>query len=398
VIAVFVVAGSLLGAASTADAGASPFLRNASIGVEATWDSARDSPSLSLDAASITVEHILAGKMPESAVVLGRQTPKWGHGLSGSLLLSGFTPLDALALSVEAGSLRYSQLIAARDVARGRWLLAHRLEGQIAEGVEVGVSEACAVSSGFRLQPYHLLPGCPYFLDQHLSIVDERSQDWWSNVLAAVDASVEVGSGVKVYGEFMADDFPWAPSARGKVPYMVAGLAGVQVELPSGSDSWRFAAEYVRVNNYVYSHKNPENTYVVREDEPIGHPLGPDADALYVFVTRPVRLGAAIPFGEMEITGRLGYERHGEGALGIAWNPSEGVAREFLSGTIETRASLGLWARAGMSAPLRVLPGTPRGTIEFAAVVESLGNADHVPSARAVEASVRLSMRLMWNR
>lgn len=398
VLAVFIAAAGLLGATAGAAAGSSPFLQNASLGAEAAWDSAGGGLSLSLDTASITVAGILAEQMPVSTVALGRQPYKWGPGLSGSLLLSGFTPLDGLALSVETGPFRYSQLIAARDAARRRWLLAHRIAGQLVEGVEVGVSEACAVSSGFRLQPYHLIPGCPYFLAQHLNILDERSQDWSSNVLAAVDGSVDVARGVKLYGEFMADDFPWASSARGRVPYMVAGLAGVQVEVPSGPGSCRLALEYVRINNYVYSHKNPENTYVVGEDEPIGHPLGPDADALYLFASRPVRLDAAGPCQDIEITGRLGYERHGEGMLGHAWNPSEGVAHEFLSGTIETRTSLGVWARAGVGGPLRVFPGAPRGTLEFVTIIESSENAGHVPSARALEASVRLSLRFTWDR
>lgn len=397
VLAVCIAAPGLQGATVGAAADSLPFVQNASVGAGTAWDSATGELHLSLDTASITVAGVLDGWLPSSRITVGRQAHKWGPSLSGSLLLSGSASLDGIALSAEIGPFRYVQLAAARDVARGRWLLAHRIEGQVAPGVEVGVSEAVAVSGGFRLQPYYLIPGCPYFLAQHLNMQDARSQDWWSNVLAAVDASVAVTPGIRLYGEFMADDFPWASSARGRVPYMVGGLAGVQLDVPSGLEPYRAAIEYVRINNYVYSHKNPENTYAVADGRLIGHPLGPDADALYLFVSRPVRLDAAGPCRSVEVTGRLGYERHGQGMPGHAWNPSEGVAHEFLSGTVETRTSLGIWVRAYVGPTLRVLPGSPCGMLELATIIESIDNAGHVPSARALEAGVRLSLQLTWS-
>lgn len=398
VSAVYIAAAGSLGATVEA-ADSLPFFQNASIGARVAWNSATSELHLSLDTASITAIGALDGWLPNSSITVGRQAPKWGPGLSGSLLLSGSASLDGIALSAGIGSFRYVQLAAARDVARGRWLLAHRIEGQVAPGVEVGISEAVAVSGGFRLQPYYLVPGCPYFLAQHLNMQDTRSQDWWSNVLAAVDASVAVTPGIRLYGEFMVDDFPWASSARGRVPYMVGGLAGIQVDVPSGLglEPYRAAIEYVRINNYVYSHKNPENTYVVADGRLIGHPLGPDADAIYLFVSRPVRLDAAGPCRNIEVTSRLGYERHGEGTLGHGWNPSEGVAHEFLSGTVETRTSLGIRVRAYVGPTLRVLPGSPCGMLELATIIESIDNAGHVASARALEARVRLSLQLTWS-
>ncbi|MGE5593408.1 MAG: hypothetical protein ACM3X3_06970 [Betaproteobacteria bacterium] len=381
-----------------AGAAASPpaFFQAASLGIGAEWDSIDDELRLSLDKASVTVAGVLDRWLPGNTITVGRQAWQWGPGLSGSLLLSGSTPLDGVSFLVSDERLRYEQLAAARDASKGKWLLAHRIAGRLG-GVEVGISEACSVSSGFHLQPYHLIPGCPYFLAQHLSMQDERTQDWWSNVLAAVDASLDVTRGVKLYGEFMADDFPWAPSARGRVPYMVGGLAGVHIEVPHQANPCRVAMEYVRINNYVYSHKNPENTYVVGEDKPIGHPLGPDADALYLFVSRSVGFDDAIgPCRNIEVTGRLGYERHGEGVLGHAWSSSEGVNREFLAGTVETRASLGVWATGQLGSALRAAPGAPHCALVFATVVERVRNAGHVPSAEAFEASVRLSLKFVW--
>ena len=373
--------------------------QSCSLDVGAEWDSTSHELHLSLDRVSATIAGALDRWLPGSNITIGRQTWKWGPGLSGSLLLSGSTPLDGVCLSVSDGRLLYEQLAAARDASEGKWLFAHRIVGRLGSSAEVGISEACSVSSGFHLQPYHLIPGCPYFLAQHLSMQDERTQDWWSNVLAALDASLDVTRGVKLYGEFMADDFPWAPSARGRVPYMVGGLAGIQVDVPRQTNPCRVAVEYVRINNYVYSHKNPENTYVVADGKLIGHPLGPDADALYLFVSRRVDLDDTVGFGpcrDVEVTGRLGYERHGEGIVGHAWSPSEGVSREFLAGTVETRASLGVWATGQLGSALCAVPGAPHCALEFATIVEKVRNAGHVPSAETFEASVGLSLKFVW--
>jgi len=68
--------------------------------------------------------------------------------------------------------------------------------------------------------------------------------------------------------------------------------------------------------------------------------------------------------------------------LGHAWNPSEVVAHEFLSGTVETRTSLGIWVGAYVCSTLGVLPGSPCGKLELATIIESIDNAGHVPGAR----------------
>ncbi len=398
----FVIAASLAAAALQQSAiAAGPSVQEASVGGGLARDPATGGLCLSLGSACITVAPVpvLDGWIPGASITVGRQALKWGPGVSGSLLLSGCAPLDGIALAVEPGRLRYVQVAAARDVARGRWLLAHRIEGRAAPGMLVGISEAVAVSGGFRLRPFYLMPGCPYFLAQHLNMQDDRSQDWWSNVLAAVDASVALSNHVTVYGEFLADDFPWAASTRGRVPYMIGALAGIRFDEPPGLEPYRAVVEYVRINNYVYSHKNPDNTYVVSGGTLIGHPLGPDADALYLFVARPLNGGL---FGglccSMEVTGRLGYERHGEGRPGHPWDPSEGVSHEFLSGVVETRKILGVTLEAVIGPGVQAAPGSARTTLRLATVLEDIDNAGHVASAKALEAGIRLSLRLAWAR
>ncbi|MGE5572169.1 MAG: capsule assembly Wzi family protein [Bacteroidota bacterium] len=362
--------------------------------LEMGLESATGRLDLSIEEASVTIPRVLGTWLSDSSITVGRHVHKWGPGLSGSLLLSGSAPLDGITVSAGTGSFRYVQVAAARDAARARWVLAHRIEGQVIPGVEVGVSEAVAVSGGFRLKPYYLIPGCPYHLSQYLSLLDDRSQDWWTNVLAAVDASVAISPRIRLYGEFLADDFPWAASARGRVPYMIGALAGFELDAPLALEPCRGAVEYVRINNYVYSHKNPENAFVGADGRLIGHPLGPDADAVYLFVTCPIELGKTGILRDIQATGRLGYERHGEGKVGHPWDPSEGVAHEFLSGTVETRTSLALGVKAGPGWKFPDLFGSPRSTLEFGVAIESVGNAGHVPSAQTLEVSMRVCLRL----
>lgn len=386
-------------------AGATPAVRSGSVEGKIVCSPTTGGLSLSLDSGSITVADALGDLMPHTDITVGRQLIRWGPGVSGSLLLSGYAPLDGLTLEADLGRFRYVQVQAARDAAAGRWLLAHRIEGHIAPGVLAGISEAVAVSGGFRLQLCHLIPGFPYYLAQHLILHDDRSQDRWTNILLGVDAIVTLTKDARAYAEVMADDFPAAPSAWGRVPRMVGGLIGVRLDAPFGCEGYQAVAEYVRIHNYVYSHKNPDNTYIIADGRLIGHPLGPDADALYLFVKRGGR-EADEAQSVTEVTATLGYERHGEGHPGRAWTPADGVAHEFLSGIVETRRIIGVTLRTGLD--WGVQPRSPqtcfsqtrspqtRAAVELSARIESIDNARHLAGTRALEAGVNLILRLEW--
>jgi hypothetical protein len=145
-------------------------------------------------------------------------------------------------------------------------------------------------------------------------------------------------------------------------------------------------AEYVRINKYVYSHKNPDNTYITHTGQLIGHPLGPDADGVYLIVAvnscpdiEPGNRGQATLF--------FGYERHGEGALGQPWRASHGIEREFLWGIVETRKVLGLSAGVAMSPA----------ALELCLKAESIENAGHIPGARALEGHITITVKLHYD-
>ncbi len=355
------------------------------------------------------------GHIPATGMTVGRQQIRWGPGLTGGLVLSDYASLDGLTFQIDLGQARYTQVQAARDLESGKWLLAHRLEGDVLPNLKLGISEAIAVSGGFHMQFAHLIPACPYYLIQHLTIKKDREQDKWTNALVSVDASVDLKDDILAYAEFMADDFPWALSAKGRVPYMVGGLVGISLRKPLQSHAqkqgplikefchenskperyYSVTAEYVRINNYVYSHKNPDNTYVTKNETLIGHPLGPDADGVYLILASDLHHQIG-PVRARQASLSLGFERHGEGELGQPWRPDDGIKYEFLSGTIETRTALGLSAVIELKAPCDAQLYNGSSFLDLSLKVKNIDNAGHISGDRDVEGSLIIALRLHY--
>ncbi len=385
----------------------------------------RQYPELSLNTlqVSFSLPSLVSpcGHILTTCMTVGRQRIQWGPGTTGGLLLSDQASLDGLTFQLDLDEFHYTQIHAARDFAAGKWLFAHRLEGRVLPNLAIGISEAIAVSDGFRMRFAHLVPAFPYYLIQHLTIKGNREQDKWTNALVSVDASVNLRDNLVAYAELMADDFPWAMSAKGRVPYMVGGVIGISLirplHLADGApilmtcigellkeaasrdpvsetsqgkrdtlDTYcSVTAEYVRINNYVYSHKNPDNTYITHTGQLIGHPLGPDADGVYLLVA--VNSCPEIePGNQGQATLFFGYERHGEGALGQPWRAAHGIEREFLWGIVETRKALGL------SAGVTISPAA----LELCLRGESIENAGHIPGARAFEGTISITVKLHY--
>lgn len=343
--------------------------------------------SFTLPSLSSPWGHIIA-----TGMTAGRQRIQWGPGSTGGLILSDQASLDGLTLHFGLNKVSYTQLYAARELLSGKWLLAHRLEGQILPTIRLGISEAIAVSEGFKMRFAHLAPLVPRYLIQHLTMRSDRAQDISTNAFFSVDASINLTDNLLAYAELMADDFPWARSVKGRVPYMVGSLVGVSFTKPLNLGDTRqtrsssVTAEYVRINNYVYSHKNPDNTYVTRTGQLIGHPLGPDADGAYIILATDSYPETGFESGN-HVALLMGYERHGEGELGQPWHRSHGTEREFLWGVVETRKVLGLSASITKS-PVE---------LELSLRAESLDNAGHVPGARAIEGGIAITARLCYS-
>ncbi|HHY46456.1 MAG TPA: capsule assembly Wzi family protein, partial [Firmicutes bacterium] len=301
---------------------------------------------------------------------VGRSPVKWGPGRFGALLLSDNAPLDGVVISFPLGDVDYTQLIAARDVTESQYLLGHRIEWAPRKGMTLGISETLAFSRGFKLSPAYIMPALPYHFVQYFAIHGDSRQDRYTNVLAGVDARLELSRALELYGEFLADDFPWSPSTWGRVPPMVGLLLGFELRDVPWLGYSTLSAEYARINNYVYSHKNPDNAYLHR-GELLGHWLGPDADALCIEVSRRVS-------NSLDLAAKARFERHGEGRVGQSWRREYGVRDQFLSGIIETRKVLGVAATWPY--------------MKVSAEIASLSNADHIPGESRLTGEVGVSV------
>ena len=114
------------------------------------------------------------------------------------------------------------------------------------------------------------------------------------------------------------------------MPDFVGTLVGLDIH--RHIDTWQVTlnAEYTRITNYVYSHRVPSNNYTYHEVG-LGHPLGPDADAIFLTLT-------VQPDARTSVEIKSTFERHGEGYIGLPWSHELGPDSIFLSGIVERRS------------------------------------------------------------
>jgi hypothetical protein len=140
--------------------------------------------------------------------------------------------------------------------------------------------------------------------------------------------------GIELYGELMIDDAQASFPKRSWVPDFIGGLVGVNITKQMDGCKVVLNAEYIGIANYVYSHRIPSNNHTYHEVG-LGHPLGPDADAVIMTVTMHISTDKSI-----ELKGA--FERHGEGRIGQPWCVEHGLDYIFLSGIVEKKARVGL--------------------------------------------------------
>ncbi|MDI6871528.1 MAG: capsule assembly Wzi family protein [Bacillota bacterium] len=359
------------------------------VSVTVTWHTAppEGRVAVRLDPQGVYLtEGYLAGEPAGWRLVAGKQRVRWGPGKVGALILSDegsfWGLLAERGWSVWGRDVKTAQLVAPLNPDQNRVFFAHRLESEVRPGLTVGISETAMASGDFTPWLYNPIPVWPYFLTQHLvwKSAGGSAQDYDINCNLAVDARYRLASGAEVYGEFYADDAQSGIEDRARVPDMVGVLLGVSGWEPSFLPGWSATVEYAALANWVYSHKNLLNNYVWEDGTPIGHWLGPDADALTVQVAREVAPG-------VERVVRLQHQRHGEGEIGESWRPEYGKDGWFLSGVVETRYGVGVAERRRLSEKTTLKAG-----IEWLYRV----NAGNQPGVRegAVNLKAELSLTL----
>jgi hypothetical protein len=267
----------------------------------------------------------------------GRLPQRWGPGRFTSLLVSAEGPaLDMLRLRwTPSRNLVFTGFTSLVESDSSIWLSAHRLDIRPWRWLRLGASEAILFrSSGADLA--YMNPVIPWYPVQW----NERLDD---NAMLCFDATAVPLTGLSLWGELLVDDIQY--QSDNDMPDKLAFTAGACAA--SAGCPVAAAAEYTRIDRYVYSQRQPWN-YYVHDGAIIGSGLGPDADR----ATLSLSSAAAWPL-TAEV--RAQHSRHGEGTVSEGWPDSVQAGGAFPSGTVEhsTRLSLILgwfperWLEAG---------------------------------------------------
>ena len=269
----------------------------------------------------------------------GRDHMRWGPGYQGSLLLSDNSPaFDMLKYSgvidlnnsgESIAKINFIKFFSLLDPLNSvnRYFSGQRLEYKPFDVLTLGLSETAIISQESSLLFFNPLPFIPpYYITRWIANQIIQPSEINSNV--GVDIELNFRPGIKLYGEWMADDFILTPKIN-PYPNRTGFLAGVYFADPLGKGNADFRIEYTHINNYVYFPTHSWQDYLY-QGEYIGHLLGPDADQLYFGLNHHLsdRLNLSLGYT---------HERHGEGQVGIPLPPDPTAANEniFLSGIIE---------------------------------------------------------------
>ncbi|MBA7542753.1 hypothetical protein ES705_35077 [subsurface metagenome] len=269
---------------------------------------------------------------------VGRDHTRWGPGYQGSLILSDNSPafdmfkysgtIDLNKSGESLAKISFTKFFSLLDTLdeQNRYFSGQRLEYKPTSTLTLGLSETVIISEDSSILFYNPIPFIPpYYATWWIAGIFEPQE---VNCNVALDVEINMTQKIKLYGEWMADDFIFHPDDN-PYPNRTGFLAGAYFADPLGSGNTDFRIEYTHINNYVYFPKHSWQDYLY-QGEYIGHSLGPDADQLYLELTHYLsdRLNLSLSYNQ---------ERHGEGQIGIPLPSDPVIANEniFLSGIIE---------------------------------------------------------------
>ncbi|HYR53274.1 MAG TPA: capsule assembly Wzi family protein [Candidatus Dormibacteraeota bacterium] len=275
----------------------------------------------------------LTARVGKITGALGYDSFRWGPGRRGTLLLSDAAgPMGFFLLQ---GSTRgkvgvtASALNAVISMADHRYLAAHRIEVEIAPRWNIGIAEAARYSSD-GVDLLYASGLLPYTIVERIRIREASSDSLRplerANVMASADVSFRALRALTLYGELLVDDYA---TESASMPNRIGYQLGFRSDRPWGARAVHFLGEYTRVRNFTYSVYYGED-YIYR-NRPLGYSLGPDAENVY--------LESAFDISrDWQLRWSGDFTNHGEGRLGVPWQPSMGaVSTAGLSGIVEER-------------------------------------------------------------
>jgi len=224
--------------------------------------------------------------------LLGRQSLFWGPGYGGSLILSRNSPaFDMALLSAGFGPVKATAFSAVLDKKwsqRGdpphrfladRYLAGHRIDWLVNNRLELGLCELALYGGEARnMELQYMNPLLPYYASQWNSDQDD-------NVLASADFALRPIDRLKIYGQFLVDDFQYSSDE----PHALGYMAGLYLSDPPRLSGTDFRVEYTRIDTRTYTHRIAENQFT-HYGWIMGHHLGSDADQLFVELSRMINI------------------------------------------------------------------------------------------------------------
>ena len=329
-------------------------------------------------------------EFPALDVQVGRDSMRWRPGYQGNLILSSNSPpfdmlkysgtIDLADFGGGYGKVSFTKFFSLLDSLdeQNRYFSGQRLEYKPLDTLTLGLSETAIISQDSSPLFYNPIPFVPPYY-----------ATWWIanlftpqevNCNVALDAEINLTQKIKLYGEWMADDFIFF-NEENPYPNRTGFLTGAYLVDPLGTSNTDFRIEYTHINNYVYFPTHPWQDYLY-QGEYIGNPLGPDADQLYLELTH--RLS-----DEFNLSLSYNQERHGEGQVGIPLPSDPVVANEniFLSGIIEKQQAYQVEISYNIS---------PQWALSASATLENIKNKDNNVGVNEKNTYFQMELNYQW--
>ena len=279
------------------------------------------------------------------SVLIGRQPIFWGPSFDGSLIVSDESPaFDMILLNARFGPVKaiaftalldkkYNREREDRNYLANRYLTGHRIDWVVNSRIELGLSEVLLYGGDARdMELQYMNPLLPYYANQWNSN-DEEKVVTDDNVLISADFAIRPIDGLKIYGQFLVDDFNYTRKTS-RDPDALGYLGGLYLSDPLGISGTDFRAEYARIDSFTYTHLVPENQFT-HYGWIIGHHLGPDADQILVELSKMIKVDGRL---KLNYT----FERQGSRTVADRYRDEDYDEMSFPSGDVERQHRFGL--------------------------------------------------------
>ncbi|MCG9128138.1 hypothetical protein JT359_11105 [Candidatus Poribacteria bacterium] len=267
-------------------------------------------------------DYIYWGTSPNYSVGISDNSPPFEL-----IRLTGIIPckvgtLKATSFSAQLNSTWYDD--GTNRYLAKRYISAHRLDYKVNDWIEIGISETVLYGGDTQTVDWHYLnPIIPYYAVQYNAVKDD-------NLMLAFDGSIKPIVGLRLYGEWLADDFQYQSDSND--PHAVTWLIGFEWYPKHLKRKLGLNSEYVRVNRWTYTHLIPDNQFT-HFGTMIGHPIGTDADIFTISLSYDATSSTRI------IT-RYSHQRNGEANVKDRYYGEDYLNIPFPSGIVESLSEL----------------------------------------------------------